>query len=88
MLISFIWREPCFKFLIEGLLLILCKKMGRFSYFFQTKFSTFDKTKTKTYIKNLRHSSLHMNVVYMCLKLYTSKYITKRDILDQKIHVE
>ena len=41
------------------------KKTGRFSLFFLTKFSTFHKTKTKTYIKNLRHGSLHMNVIYM-----------------------
>ena len=47
-----------------GISLDFMIKTGRFSYFFQTKFSTFDKIKTKTYIKNLRHSSLHMSIIY------------------------
>ena len=35
-----------------------------FSYFFQRYFSTFDKIKTKMYIKNLRHFTLHMSLIY------------------------
>ena len=34
----------------------------------------------------MRHGSLHMNVVYKCSTFRGSKYIIRRDILDQKIH--
>ena len=39
---------------------------------FHTSFSTFDKTKTKTCIKDLRRDSLHVNVKgnYRYLKCY------------------
>ena len=42
----------------------------------------------KTYIKNLRHGSLHLNVIYEYLNFHVSKHIIKRDILDQKIYAE
>ena len=44
--------------------------------------------KMKTYINNLRHGSLHLNVMYDYLKFLVSKNIIKRDILDQKIYAE
>ena len=44
--------------------------------------------KMKTYIKNLRHGSLHLNVIYECLNFLVSKNIINRDILDQKIYAE
>ena len=44
--------------------------------------------KMKTYIKNLRHGSLHLNVIYEYLNVHVSKRIIKRDILDQKIYSE
>ena len=44
--------------------------------------------KMKTYIKNLRHGSLHLNVIYECLNFHVSKNIIKRDILDQTIYAE
>ena len=34
---------------------------------FQTKVSTFDKTQTKTYIKNLRQASFHVTRLFMFL---------------------
>ena len=42
----------------------------------------------KTYIKNLRHGSLHLNVIFEYLKFHIPKHIIKRDILDQKMYVE
>ena len=45
--------------------------------FFHTYFSTFHKTKTRTNIKNLRHESLHLSVIYENLKFDVSKYIIK-----------
>ena len=56
--------------------------------FFHTYFSKFHKTKTRTYIKNLRHGSLHLSVIYENLKFDVSKYIIKRDILIQKIYLK
>ena len=44
--------------------------------------------KMKTYIKSLRHSSLHLNVIYEYLNVHVTKHIIKRDILDQKIYAE
>ena len=44
--------------------------------------------KMKTYIKNLRHRPLHLNVIYEYLNVHVSKRIIKRDILDQKIYCE
>ena len=58
-----------------GFSLDFMKKTGRFSSFFQTKFSTFNKIKTKTYIKNLRHYSVHMSVIYGYSKLCVSQLI-------------
>ena len=42
----------------------------------------------KTYITNLRHCSLHLNIIFQYLKFHFSKHIIKRDILVQKIYVE
>ena len=42
----------------------------------------------KTYIKNLRHISLHLNVIFKYLKFHFSKHIIKREILVQTIYVE
>ena len=42
----------------------------------------------KTCIKNLRHGSLHLDVIYAYLKCHVSKHIIKRDILVKKIYVE
>ena len=44
--------------------------------------------KTKTQIKNLRHSSLRMNVIDLCWKFYFCDYDISRDIHVQKIKVE
>ena len=42
----------------------------------------------KTYIKNLRHSFLHLNVINEYLNFFVSEHIIKPDILVQKIYVE
>ena len=44
--------------------------------------------KMKTYIKNLRQSSLHLNVIYEYLNVHVSIKIIKRDILDKRIYAE
>ena len=44
--------------------------------------------KMNTYIKNLRHGSLHLNVIYEYLNFHVTKHIIKRDILDQKRYAE
>ena len=43
---------------------------------------------TRTYIKNLRHSSLQMNIIERHVKLQTGTFISKRDIFDKKIKSE
>ena len=40
--------------------------------------------RTRTYIKNLRQSSLQMNVVYRYVKCHAWEMVIKRDILIQK----
>ena len=47
-----------------------------------------NKIKAKAYIKNLRHCSLYINVIYKYYKSCASKYIIKRDIIVKKIKVE
>ena len=44
--------------------------------------------KTRPYIKNLRHSSLEKNVVYMHKRFQKSIYYSKGDIDVQKIKVK
>ena len=44
--------------------------------------------RTRTYIINLRHGSLQMNVSYSCVKSYAWELIIKGDILVQKIKVK
>ena len=44
--------------------------------------------RTRTYIKNLRHRSLQMNVVYKYVKCHAWEIVIKRDILIQEIKVE
>ena len=63
MFISSVWREPCLKILKYALVFFLCQKTGRFLSFFHNYFSRFHKIKCRTYIKNLRHGSLEMNVL-------------------------
>ena len=46
----------------------LCQKTGNFLSFFAKQFSTFHKIKTRTYIRNLRHASLHLYLMNTCLK--------------------
>ena len=59
----------------------------RFLPFFHYYFSRFHKIKTRTYIKNLRHGSLQINVFYMYVKFHGWEMIIKGDILVQKIKV-
>ena len=49
---------------------IFMSKMGRFLLFFHDYFSRFHKIKTKTYIMNLRHRSLQMNVFHGYVKFH------------------
>ena len=68
--------------------MFLSKKTGRFSLFFHDYFSRFHKIKTRTYIQNLRHYSLHANVLYRHVKSYDWKIINDGDILVQKTKVK
>ena len=63
-------------------------KNGKLLCSFLYYFSRFHKTKTRPYIKNLRHSSLDQNVGYMYREFQLSIYHSKRDIDVQKIKVE
>ena len=45
----------------------------------------FHKIKTKTYIKNLRHGSLYMTLMYMYIKFQDFSLNIKLNILVQKI---
>ena len=54
-------------------------KNGKLIGFVQTELSTFDKTKTQTYIKNLRHGSLHMNLIcedFVFLCRFLSRFLS------------
>ena len=64
------------------------KKREDFLFFFHDYFSRFHQIKTRTYIQNLRHSSLHLNVLYRHVKFYDWKIINDGDILVQKIKVK
>ena len=88
MFITFIWREPCLKFLKYALVFFLCQKTGRFLLIFHNYFSRFHKIKSRTYIKNLRHGSLQMNVLCRYMKFPAWEMIIKGDILVQKIKVK
>ena len=81
-------RELCLRFLIFVLLFILCKKTGNFFVIFLNIFSTFHKKLMRTFIKNLRHISLHNNVFSMYQKSQAYIVHNKGDILVQKIKVK
>ena len=53
-----------------GLSFFLCKKTGRFLLFFHNYFFRFHLKKSRTYIENLRHSSLQMNVLCRYVKFH------------------
>ena len=61
--------------------------MGRFLLIFYNLFSRFRKIKSRTFIKNLRHCSLQMNVHCRHVKPHAWEMITKGDILVHKIKV-
>ena len=52
--------------------------------YFLNIFSRFHKTKTRTFKKNLIHSSLHLDLNSMSVKFQRLKYIIKRGIAGQK----
>ena len=69
------------------LIFILCHKTGNFLFISLIIFSIFKRKQTKTYIKNLRHSSLDSNVFNMYIKFQVCNLHNKRDIHVQKIKV-
>ena len=77
-------REACLKILSYVLVLILCQKTGNFWWFFSLSISTFHKIKTRTYIKILRHTSLHLHLKNTCLKFERCILNIGWDILVQK----
>ena len=65
--------------------LLMSKK---FLLFLHSYFSRFHKIKSRTYIENLRHSSLQMNVLSGYVKFHAWGMINKGDILVTKIKVK
>ena len=61
-----------------------CRKLGLKKCLKVTRLFC-DKIRTKTLIKNLRHGSLHMNVLSMCLKCHHSYLNIKGDIKKIKV---
>ena len=82
---SMFWREACLRFFILALVLFLCEKTGNFLLFFSILISTFPQIKTRTYIKILRHASLHMDLMNAHLKFGTVKCNSSWDIHVQKM---
>ena len=68
--------------------LFMSKNGKIFLLFFHNYFSRFHKIKSRTYIKNLRHGSLQMNVLCGYVKFHAWGMINKGDILVQKIKVK
>ena len=66
----------------------LMTKNGKILMIFSLLFSRFHKIKTRAYLKNLRHASLHINVFYEYVKLYVWEISIRGDILVQKIKVK
>ena len=81
-------RERFLRFFFNILVLILCQKTGNFLIFILHIFSRFYRKQTKTYIKNLRHSSLDSNILNIYLKFQTCNLHNKRAIHVQKIKVK
>ena len=65
----------------------LIQKTGNFLSIFVNIFSRFYRKKTRTYIHNLRHSSLDSNVFYMYAKFQGCNLHNNRDIHVQKIKI-
>ena len=80
-------RAQCLRFFLFVLVFILCRKTGNFLVIFLVIFSTFYKIRMRTYITNLRHSSLYSNVFrkYKRCQVYNVKI--KEDMYNQKIKV-
>ena len=81
-------RELCLRFSFNILVLILCQKTGNFLFIFLNILSKFYRKQTKTYIKNLRHSSLDSNVFNMYVKFQICNLHNKRGVHVQKIKVK
>ena len=67
---------------------LFMSKNGKILIIFHNYFSRFHKIKSRTYIKNLRHGSLQMNVLCRYMKFLAWEMINKGDILVQKIKVK
>ena len=61
-------RELCLRILIFVLVFVLCQKTGNFLIILLIFFSKFHKKLTRSYIKNLGHSSLKSNVLSTYVK--------------------
>ena len=71
-----------------GLSSLFMSKNGKIFSFFHYYFSRFHKIKSRTYIKNLRRSSLQSNVLCRYVKFHAWGMINNGDILIQKIKVK
>ena len=81
-------RELCLRLFVNILVLILCQKTGNVFLIFLNIFSRFYRKQTKTYLKNLRHSSLGSNIFIIYVKFHVCNLHNKRDIHVQKIKVQ
>ena len=80
----FMLRELCLRFLFKVLDFIICKKSGNFLVNILNIFSTFHRKSTRTYIENLRHSSLNSNVFNTYRTFEVCDSYGKKDINIQK----
>ena len=67
---------------------LFMSKNGKILIIFHNYFSRIHKIKSRTYIRNLRHSSLQMNVFCRYVNFHDWGIINKGDILVQKIKVK
>ena len=81
-------RELCLGIFLLVLVFILCEKTGNFLVIILNIFSTFYKKRMRTFMKNLRHGSLHSNVLSMYQKFQAYNVHSKGGIYVQKIKVK
>ena len=87
MLITFFLRERYLNIFKQAFFFLMSKN-GKIFFFFHNYSSRFHKIKSRTYIKNLRHDYLPMNVLCRYVKFHAWGMINKGDILIQRIKVK
>ena len=81
-------RELCHRFFLLVLVFILCEKTGNFLVIILNIIFTFYEKRMRTCMRNLRHRSLHSNVLSMHQKFQAYNVHSKGGIHVQKIKVK